>query len=140
MDIHSWWGYNVLGIKEIELFNSLYYGIRVCGTGFMLQRNRMATRLVNKHTLMVKPMSPISVHCDSQSTLSRAYSQVYNGKSRHIGLRHRQVNQLINDGLKALHELKAWVLKHSEKQRYRPKANFNGSAQSGLNEREEGYA
>ncbi|GJY00709.1 hypothetical protein Tco_0358861 [Tanacetum coccineum] len=42
-------------------------------------------------------MQPISVHCDSQSTLSRAYNQVYNGKSRHIGLRHRQVNQLIND-------------------------------------------
>ncbi|GJX27397.1 hypothetical protein Tco_0233693 [Tanacetum coccineum] len=34
-----------------------------------------------------------------QSTLSRAYNQVYNGKSRHIGLRHRQLNQLINDGV-----------------------------------------
>ncbi|GKA43532.1 hypothetical protein Tco_0736256 [Tanacetum coccineum] len=49
--------------------------------------------------LWPKPMPPISVHCDSQSTLSRAYNQVYNGKSRHIGLRHRQVNQLINDGV-----------------------------------------
>ncbi|GKA00263.1 hypothetical protein Tco_0672813 [Tanacetum coccineum] len=49
--------------------------------------------------LWPKPMPPISVHCDSQSTLSRAYNQLYNGKSRHIGLRHRQVNQLINDGV-----------------------------------------
>ncbi|GJV48735.1 zinc finger, CCHC-type containing protein [Tanacetum coccineum] len=49
--------------------------------------------------LWSKPMPPISVHYDSQSTLSRAYNQVYNGKSRHIGLRHRQVNQLINDGV-----------------------------------------
>ncbi|GKE07094.1 hypothetical protein Tco_1399112 [Tanacetum coccineum] len=49
--------------------------------------------------LWPKPMPPISVHCDSQSTLSRAYNQVYNGKSRHIGLRHKQVNQLINDGV-----------------------------------------
>ncbi|GKD57279.1 hypothetical protein Tco_1290666 [Tanacetum coccineum] len=49
--------------------------------------------------LWLKPMSPISVHCDSQSTLSRAYNQVYNGKSSHISLKHRQVSQLINDGV-----------------------------------------
>ncbi|KAH9726106.1 hypothetical protein KPL70_008133 [Citrus sinensis] len=35
-----------------------------------------------------KPMPPVSIHCDSEATLSRAYSQIYNGKSRHIGLRH----------------------------------------------------
>ncbi|GJU20003.1 hypothetical protein Tco_1153345 [Tanacetum coccineum] len=34
-----------------------------------------------------------------ESTLSRVYNQVYNGKSRHIGLRHGQLNQLINDGV-----------------------------------------
>ncbi|GKE08704.1 hypothetical protein Tco_1412255 [Tanacetum coccineum] len=49
--------------------------------------------------LWPKPMPPISVYCDSQSTLLRAYNQVYNGKSRHIGLRHRRVNQLIIDGV-----------------------------------------
>ncbi|GJV48887.1 zinc finger, CCHC-type containing protein [Tanacetum coccineum] len=156
--------------------------------------------------LWPKPMPPISVHCDSQSTLSKAYNQVYNGKSRHIGLRHRQVNQLINDevitvsflrssknladpftkGLPrklieisreakvhhpnvtrssanliiipgygnildnvhlsecgseaASYEIKGLALKHSEKPRYKPKASLNGSTQSGLNEREEGYA
>ncbi|GKF77207.1 hypothetical protein Tco_0229677, partial [Tanacetum coccineum] len=36
--------------------------------------------------------------------------------------------------------LKGLALKHSEKPRYRPKASFNRLAQSGLNEREEGYA
>ncbi|GJR12582.1 hypothetical protein Tco_0795234 [Tanacetum coccineum] len=40
----------------------------------------------------------------------------------------------------ASYELKGLALKHSEKPRYRPKASLNGSAQSGLNEREEGYA
>ncbi|GKC55524.1 hypothetical protein Tco_1078269 [Tanacetum coccineum] len=49
--------------------------------------------------LWTKPMPPISVYCDSQSTLSRSYKQVYNGKSRHIGLRHRRVNQLIINGV-----------------------------------------
>ncbi|GJW10010.1 hypothetical protein Tco_1575837 [Tanacetum coccineum] len=40
----------------------------------------------------------------------------------------------------ASYKLKGLALKHSEKPRYRPKASFNGSEQSGLNEREEGYA
>ncbi len=46
-----------------------------------------------------KPMPPISIHCDSESTLSRAYSKVYNGKSRHIGLRHSYVRQMITDSV-----------------------------------------
>lgn len=49
--------------------------------------------------LWPKPMSPISLHCDSEATLSRAYSQVYKGKSRHIGLRHSCVRQLIMDSV-----------------------------------------
>ena len=49
--------------------------------------------------LWPKPMSPISIHCDSAATLAKAYSQIYNGKSRHIGLRHSSVRQLITDGV-----------------------------------------
>lgn len=49
--------------------------------------------------LWPKPMPSVSLHCDSQSALSRAYSQVYNGKSRHIGLRHSYVRNLITDGV-----------------------------------------
>ena len=45
--------------------------------------------------LLTKPISPITIHCDSHSALSRAYSQVYNGKSRHIGVRHSYVQELI---------------------------------------------
>ena len=46
-----------------------------------------------------KPMPPVSIHCDSEATLSRAYSQIYNGKFRHIGLRHSYVRQLLTDGV-----------------------------------------
>ena len=49
--------------------------------------------------LWPKPMPPVSLHCDSEATLSQAYSQIYNGKSRHIGLRHSYVRQLISDGV-----------------------------------------
>jgi hypothetical protein len=44
-------------------------------------------------------MLAISLHCDSDATMSRAYSKVYNGKSRHISLRHEYVKQLIIDGI-----------------------------------------
>ena len=44
-------------------------------------------------------MPSISLYCDSESTLSRAYNKMYNGKSRHISLRHEYVKQLIIDGV-----------------------------------------
>ncbi|GJT40949.1 zinc finger, CCHC-type containing protein [Tanacetum coccineum] len=37
-----------------------------------------------------KPISPISIHCDSAATLAKAYSQMYNGKSRHLGARTKR--------------------------------------------------
>lgn len=49
--------------------------------------------------LWPNPMPPISLYCDSEATLTRAYSGTYNGKSRHIGLRHEFVRQLIHDGI-----------------------------------------
>jgi hypothetical protein len=49
--------------------------------------------------LWPQPMPTISLHCDSEATMSRAYSKVYNGKSRHISLRYEYVRQLILDGI-----------------------------------------
>lgn len=37
------------------------------------------------------------IHCDSQVILARAFSEVYNEKSRYIGLRHSFVRKLIKD-------------------------------------------
>uniref|UniRef100_A0A2N9IZW8 Reverse transcriptase Ty1/copia-type domain-containing protein n=1 Tax=Fagus sylvatica TaxID=28930 RepID=A0A2N9IZW8_FAGSY len=44
-------------------------------------------------------ISAISIYCDSQATMSKAYSKIYNGKSRHISLRHEYVRQLLEDGV-----------------------------------------
>ena len=54
-----------------------------------------------------KPVAPVSLRCDSQATLSRAYSQIYNGKSKHIGLRHSYVRQLITDGVITINYVKS---------------------------------
>lgn len=44
------------------------------------------------------PMPSIPMYCDSEATLSKVYNSVYNGKSRHVGLRHNFVRQLIENG------------------------------------------
>ncbi|GJX98294.1 zinc finger, CCHC-type containing protein [Tanacetum coccineum] len=49
--------------------------------------------------LWVKPIALISILCDSAATLAKAYSQMYNGKSRHLGVRHSMIRELITNGV-----------------------------------------
>ena len=44
-------------------------------------------------------MPPICIHCDSQSSISRAQSSMYNAMSRHIRRRHNTVRQLLSIGV-----------------------------------------
>ncbi|GKA86634.1 hypothetical protein Tco_0808345 [Tanacetum coccineum] len=46
-----------------------------------------------------KPVTSISIHCDSQSAIDRAQSTMYNGKSRHICRRHNSIRQLLSTGV-----------------------------------------
>ncbi|GKF60279.1 hypothetical protein Tco_0177065, partial [Tanacetum coccineum] len=46
-----------------------------------------------------KPIAPISIRCDNAATLAKAYSQMYNGKSRHLGVRHSMIHELITNGV-----------------------------------------
>ncbi|GJR98087.1 zinc finger, CCHC-type containing protein [Tanacetum coccineum] len=48
--------------------------------------------------LWFKHIAPISIRCDS-ATLAKAYSQIYNGKSRHLGVRHIMIRELITNGV-----------------------------------------
>ncbi|GKA46500.1 hypothetical protein Tco_0739383, partial [Tanacetum coccineum] len=43
--------------------------------------------------------APIHIRCDSAATLANAYSQMYNGKSRHLGVRHNMIYELITNGV-----------------------------------------
>ena len=47
--------------------------------------------------LWPQPMSAISLYCDYDATMSRAYSNINNGKSRHISIRHGYVQELISN-------------------------------------------
>nr|GEY65606.1 zinc finger, CCHC-type [Tanacetum cinerariifolium]GEY65622.1 zinc finger, CCHC-type [Tanacetum cinerariifolium] len=50
-------------------------------------------------SLWSKPIAPISIRYDSAATLAKAYSQMYNGKSRHLGVRHNMIRELITNGV-----------------------------------------
>ena len=48
--------------------------------------------------LGMKPTSFVSIHCDCQSAIAIAKNNTYNGKNRHIQLRHNLVKQLLKRG------------------------------------------
>ncbi|GKD37880.1 zinc finger, CCHC-type containing protein [Tanacetum coccineum] len=53
--------------------------------------------LLLKIPLWSKPIAPISIRCDNVATLAKAYSQMYNGKSRNLGVRHSMIRELITN-------------------------------------------
>nr|GEU77612.1 reverse transcriptase domain-containing protein [Tanacetum cinerariifolium] len=46
-----------------------------------------------------KLIAPISIQCDSAPTMAKSYSQIYNEKSRHLGVRHSMIRELIRNGV-----------------------------------------
>ncbi|GKB69088.1 hypothetical protein Tco_0930500 [Tanacetum coccineum] len=55
--------------------------------------------LILEIPLWSKLITPISICCDNAATLVKAYSQMYNGKSRHLGVRHSMIRELITNGV-----------------------------------------
>jgi hypothetical protein len=49
--------------------------------------------------LGMKPTPSVSMHCDNQSAISIAKNKTFNGKNRHVRLRHNVVKQLLKDGV-----------------------------------------
>ena len=49
--------------------------------------------------LLPKPISLVAIQTDCVTALGRAYSQVYNGKSRHFSLRHNLLQGLMTNGV-----------------------------------------
>ncbi|GJW59597.1 zinc finger, CCHC-type containing protein [Tanacetum coccineum] len=57
------------------------------------------TKLIHEILIWPKPMAPISIRWDSAPTMARAYSQIYNGKSRDLSVRHSMIRELIRNGV-----------------------------------------
>ncbi|KAK6149115.1 hypothetical protein DH2020_016640 [Rehmannia glutinosa] len=54
-----------------------------------------------------KHVPAICIHCDSQSAIGRAQSNMYNGKSRHICRRHNTIRQLLSTGVISIDYVKS---------------------------------
>ena len=50
-------------------------------------------------SLGMKPTPSVSIHCDCQSAITIAKNKNYNGKNKHIQLRHNLVKQLLKSGI-----------------------------------------
>nr|GEW01368.1 zinc finger, CCHC-type [Tanacetum cinerariifolium] len=81
---------------------------QTCITGSTMKSEFVAVAVASKEaewlknflleiSLWVKPIAPIFIHCDSVATLAKAYSQMYSGKSRHLGVRHSMICELITN-------------------------------------------
>ena len=93
---------NWLACTVILILGHYNHRVRVYGFGFCGTRSWLVKDLLLEIPLACKNSNKVSIHCDSQATLARAYSEVYNEKSRHISLRHEYVRKLIKDGIISL--------------------------------------
>jgi len=55
--------------------------------------------LIYEIPLCPKPISPISIRCDSEAALANAYRKIYKGRSRHLGVRHCMIRERIRHGV-----------------------------------------
>nr|GEW87596.1 zinc finger, CCHC-type [Tanacetum cinerariifolium] len=86
------------------------YKKQTCITGSTMESEFMALAAAGKKAewlrnlileipLWSKPIAPIFIHYDSVATLAKAYSQMYNRKSRHLDVRHSMIRELITNGV-----------------------------------------
>nr|KAJ0199666.1 hypothetical protein LSAT_V11C600325220 [Lactuca sativa] len=106
--LHHW---QAVSIVFKYLKGNTNYGLTYSGYPFVLEESEFVglsaagkeadwlRNLIYEIPLWPKPISTISIRCDSAATLAKAYSQVYNGKSRHLGVRHSMILELIMTGV-----------------------------------------
>ena len=55
----------------------------------------------------MQPISSVSMHCDCQAAISIAKNKSFNGKNRHIHLRHEVVKHLLKDEIISIDYVKS---------------------------------
>ena len=55
--------------------------------------------LLEDMPLWGRQVSPVSLHCDSKEAIEIVKNSVYNGKKRHIRIKHGAVKQLLKHGI-----------------------------------------
>ena len=82
-------------IIKADLHSKIHHGIKVSGLKWL------RSFLVDI-PLYTNSIASVCIHCDCQAAIVRAKSKIYNGKSRHIQLRHNIMRQFIDNGVMSL--------------------------------------
>ncbi|GJW80124.1 zinc finger, CCHC-type containing protein [Tanacetum coccineum] len=86
-------------IGNTEYNSSTSGWLFLLGGGATSKEAEWLRNLILEIPLWSKPIAPISICCDSVATLPKAYNQMYNQKSRHLGVRHNMIYELIMNGV-----------------------------------------
>ncbi|GJZ20158.1 zinc finger, CCHC-type containing protein [Tanacetum coccineum] len=99
LGIPVWWRWNFLASKKQTCITSSTMEYEFVALAAAGKEAEWLRNLILEIPLWSKPIAPISILCDSPATLPKAYSQMYNGKSRHLGVKHSMIRELIiNEG------------------------------------------
>ncbi|GKE07327.1 zinc finger, CCHC-type containing protein [Tanacetum coccineum] len=105
-------------LKIIRLQVAGYSCLGWCITGSTMEYEFVALAAAGKEAewlknllleilLWSKHITPISIRCDSVATLAKAYSEMHNGKSRHLGVRHSMIHELITNRVVSIEFLRS---------------------------------
>ncbi|GJY82366.1 hypothetical protein Tco_0495742 [Tanacetum coccineum] len=104
MGVLAWERCHFMGFQEVNM-ESEFMALTATGKEAEWLRN-----LIYEIPIWPKPIAPISIRCDSVLTMAKAYSQVFNGKSKHLGIdvdmgMPLMVNSSIRDSIHRIHKL-----------------------------------
>ncbi|GJR97765.1 zinc finger, CCHC-type containing protein [Tanacetum coccineum] len=88
-----------LGFQEAKCITTSTMESEFVASAAAGKESEWLRNLIHEIPIWPKPIAPISIHCDSAATLAKSYSQIYNGKSRHLGVRHSMIRELIMNGV-----------------------------------------
>ncbi|GJV46970.1 zinc finger, CCHC-type containing protein [Tanacetum coccineum] len=63
------------------------------------KQNCITSSTMESKFVALATTAPISIRCNSDATSAKVYSQMYNGKSRHMGVKHSMIRELITNGV-----------------------------------------
>jgi len=89
-----WWCF--LGFKEINMYNSFYSEIQLHSSSTINKEVEWLRNMLLDIKLWPQLISSIYLHYNSQTTMFKAFSTIYNEKSRHISLRHEYLRKLFS--------------------------------------------
>nr|GEV88075.1 zinc finger, CCHC-type [Tanacetum cinerariifolium] len=89
--IPSCWRCNFLGIQKQTCITGSTIEYEFVALADTTKEAEWLNNLLFEFPLWSKPIAHTCIRCDSTATLAKAYSQMYNRKSRHLGVRHSMI-------------------------------------------------